>query len=218
MNQLEKYSTVIWDWNGTLLNDAWLCVEIVNSFLSSHGRQKLDLDSYKDVFGFPISTYYQKIGIDFERESFENLTSRFISSYQAQVTSCGLHEKVLDTLQLFSSNNKKQYILTAAHKESVLPLLLNYSIREFFVEIEGLDNHRAESKLERGRHLIRNNQIDVAKAVLIGDTVHDYDVAKALGVDCILIAAGHQSFSRLDKGSSKDTIVCRSMEDLQHAG
>jgi len=31
------------------------------------------------------------------------------------------------------------------------------------------------------------------KALLIGDTLHDYEVAQALKVDCLLIAKGHQS-------------------------
>ena len=29
-----KYSHILWDWNGTLLDDAWLCVEVMNSMLA----------------------------------------------------------------------------------------------------------------------------------------------------------------------------------------
>jgi len=37
----------------------------------------------------------------------------------------------------------------------------------------------------------------IIDALLIGDTVHDYEVAKALGVDCVLIPNGHQSREKL---------------------
>ena len=91
----------------------------------------------------------------------------------------------------------EQFILTAAHKESVLGLLDHYFIKDYFKEIEGLDNHRAESKVVRGKHLIENNCIAKKETVLIGDTIHDFEVANAIGVDCILIANGHQSKNRL---------------------
>ena len=56
-------------------------------------------------------------------------------------------------------------------------MLEHYSIRSYFEKVEGLDNHRAESKVERGIHLVEDNGIKRSKTVLIGDTIHDYDVA-----------------------------------------
>jgi len=197
------FKTIIWDWNGTLLNDVWLCVEIANKMLVDHNELNLDTEGYRAVFGFPITDYYQKIGIDLKKESFEVLTTKFVSSYGIGVKKCQLHQNAVDTLKMFASNKMDQYILTAAHKESVMPLLAHYSILEYFIEIEGLDNHRAESKVDRGMQLIENNKIKIDSAVLIGDTIHDLEVAKAIGVDCILIANGHQSKNRLEneKGS-----------------
>jgi len=32
---------------------------------------------------------------------------------------------------------------------------------------------------------------------LIGDTVHDYEVAREIGAKCLLIAGGHQSIEKL---------------------
>lgn len=206
-----KYSTIIWDWNGTLLNDIKLCVDIVGAMVEGHREEPLSMEEYKRVFGFPIADYYKRIGIDFERESFEQLTEKFISGYNNSVRQCNLHKGVTTTLNQFQSKNINQFILTAAHKKDVEALLLHYSINEFFNGIEGLDNYRAESKVDRGIALIDSHGINRSDTVLIGDTIHDYEVAKEIGVDCVLISNGHQSKERLQacmngKGAVLDTI------------
>jgi HAD-hyrolase-like len=43
--------------------------------------------------------------------------------------------------------------------------------------------------------------------VLVGDTLHDLDVAQALGVDCVLVARGYHSDARL-RQSSTHVLAC----------
>lgn len=204
---LQQYNSIIWDWNGTLLNDVELCVSIANELLLNHSNIQLDKEYYQSVFGFPITAYYEKIGIDFSKESFEILTKKFISSYNSQVKNCALHKEANQVLNAFKTRGKDQYILTAAHKKDAIHLLDHFSIIDYFKSIEGLDNHRAESKVDRGVALIEANNIQQKSTVLIGDTIHDFEVAEALGVSCILIANGHQSKERLSNNSNTATIV-----------
>jgi phosphoglycolate phosphatase len=72
-----------------------------------------------------------------------------------------------------------------------------FNIEQYLDDVIGISNIYAESKVSVGREYITRSGIDTGKTVLIGDTVHDYEVAQALGVDCILIANGHQSKHRL---------------------
>ena len=60
MNRIEH---VVWDWNGTLVDDAKLCVDIVNGILSEHMMPAVSLEFYRDHFSFPVSSYYEKIGL-----------------------------------------------------------------------------------------------------------------------------------------------------------
>lgn len=203
-----NYQTIIWDWNGTLLNDVDLCINIANELLQNHNGKVLDHKSYKAVFGFPITAYYQRIGIDFETESFEDLTVKFIKAYGAEVKNLDLHHNARKVLSTLQTANIDQYILTAAHKKDVLDLLDYYELKGYFKAVEGLDNHRAESKVDRGIELLKNNNIDSENALLVGDTMHDFEVAQAIGIDCVLISNGHQSKERLiEKIQSEDKVL-----------
>lgn len=209
-----QFENLIWDWNGTLLDDVSLCVNIANDILERHSENRLDMDGYKDVFGFPVTDYYVKIGIDFERESFVDIAKRFITNYKRNVRNCQLYENATRVLNDFQTVGKNQFILTAGHKESVMQLLDYYDIQGYFDEVEGLDNYHAESKVDRGRHLIENNKINKETTVLIGDTIHDYEVATELDVQCVLIASGHQSKKRLIQNVGRDVIVLDHIRQL----
>lgn len=60
------FDTVLWDWNGTLLDDAALCCELLNTMLARHGYAPVgSMEAYRQVFCFPIETYYRRAGFDF---------------------------------------------------------------------------------------------------------------------------------------------------------
>jgi len=189
----DRISGIIWDWNGTLLNDMHLCVQTMNEMLQKRSLPLMSITSYKEVFSFPVKDYYQKIGFDFEKESFEIPALEFIERYNAQVSSCLLHQDTFKVLNYFRSAGIRQFILSAMHQEVLDDCVKHYQIDQFFEHVSGLDNHYAASKTGNGHRLISDFHLDVNELLLIGDTVHDFEVASELGCRCILIANGHQS-------------------------
>lgn len=189
----DNWKGIIWDWNGTLLNDILLCVKTINTMLEKRNLQQLSLARYKAVFSFPVKDYYQKIGFNFAAEAFEIPALEFIDSYNEGLSSCRLHENSTALLQYFQARGIRQFILSAMEQDALDLCLKEQQVNHFFDHVSGLDNHYAASKLENGHKLISHCKLDAADMVLIGDTVHDFEVASALGCQCILIANGHQS-------------------------
>jgi len=190
---IDRIGGIIWDWNGTLLNDAGLAVRTMNQMLERRGLPMLSVDDYKSVFTFPVKDYYQKIGFDFQTEPFEIPALEFIDCYNSQVKDCSLHRDAGKVLSYFQSIDVKQYILSAMEQVVLDQCLEHYQINGFFEYVSGLDNIYAASKIENGHRLIAELKLDASELVLIGDTVHDFEVATELGCQCVLVADGHQS-------------------------
>ena len=184
---------IIWDWNGTLLNDTGLAVETMNEMLVKRGLPSLSVDRYKDVFTFPVKDYYQKIGFDFETEPFEVPALEFIDRYNQLVSGCSLHADSVKVLKHFQAAGISQFILSAMKQETLDQCLNHYQISHFFEHVSGLGDHYAHSKIENGHILIKKLKLNPNELVLIGDTIHDYEVATELDCQCVLIANGHQS-------------------------
>ena len=68
---MKKYRYIFWDWNGTLLDDVWLCVDIINYMLIKRGKSEITQSQYREIFDFSVKGYYKKAGFDFKTEPFE---------------------------------------------------------------------------------------------------------------------------------------------------
>jgi phosphoglycolate phosphatase len=193
-----EIDVVVWDWNGTLLDDIGISLNAINSLLSVRNLALLDEDYYREVFTFPVKDYYHKIGFDFNKEPFDIPAQTFIDRYNILVENCTLFPEVKDVLNSYRQKGVAQYILSAMEQGPLENTIRRNNIYDFFEGIYGLDNHYAHSKIEIGHRLVAENKLNPKRVVVIGDTVHDFDVAEELGCSSILVSNGHQSRSRLE--------------------
>lgn len=193
----KAYKHVIWDWNGTIINDSWLGLEVINAMLKQRKMNLTTLDDYREQFDFPVIHYYEQLGFDWKKESFEDLSVEFITNYEKQRHKCGLQEEALEVIRLLDAKGISQSILSAYEQEYLEQAVRDYDLSNYFSLLTGSDNVNTEGKV----HLVDRHKSAVhcpsEQALFIGDTTHDALVAQKMGVDCVLVAQGHHSLSRL---------------------
>lgn len=194
---LQGKKHIIWDWNGTLLDDVDHAIATVNVLLSEHSLPNLDRLKYREIFDFPVLKYYQALGFDFQKESFENLCHRFVEKFMSGISTLSVVPEMKELLEDLHREQMTQSILSASDQISLDQMISHYDLGDYFRFVFGIENKLAGSKIERGHELIRNSGIAREKTVIIGDTLHDLEVAEALGVGAILVAHGHQNAERL---------------------
>ena len=194
---------VFLDFNGTLINDLDLCLDLLNEILIGQNKKTVTKEEYKEIFTFPIKDYYSAAGVDFNIESYESLAIKFIKKYQPASLKCGLFECIVPTLKELKEKGVKVYLLSASEKNNLTEQCISYDIAKYFDAILGIDNIHAESKTKIGIDFIKNNNINPKEAIFVGDTLHDYEVANAMNIDCRLVSCGHQSVNRLKKAGVK---------------
>lgn len=188
-----KYNCVVWDWNGTLLNDVDICIEAMNMLLKKYELTSLDAERYRKIFGFPVRDYYERLGFDFGDIPFERPAMEFIELYYGIAEKAGLSEGAEEALKRLSCCGVRQLVLSASEQGSLAAQIRRFGIERYFSDILGIDNHFAAGKAALAAQWISENNIDKGSTVFIGDTLHDYEVASAVGCDCILVASGHQN-------------------------
>ncbi len=191
------YKYLIWDFNGTILDDLQLCLDLLNVMLEKQDKPKLDVTKYKDVFGFPIKDYYIQAGLTFDSWTFDQMSQFFIERYQPASFNCRIHEGVIETLQTSIQMGLKNIILSASQTDNLIEQTKILDIFQYFDYIIGTDNIKGQGKIERGLQLMKESGIDPKTCLYVGDTIHDAEVAKALGVKVLLYTGGHQSEARL---------------------
>lgn len=193
-----KYQHIIWDWNGTLLDDAWLCVEIMNAQLLAAGLPEMSPARYAEVFRFPVIDYYREIGFDFEQTPFETWSDAFIEVYERRKLECPVRPEGIAHLKYNFENGLPQSIISASKETSLHEIVRQYGLFNLFTAVRGLDDHHAHGKLAIGREWVAELGLPPGEILLVGDTLHDCQMAGELGIDCVLVVSGHQNRARLE--------------------
>jgi len=188
---------VFWDWNGTLLDDAWFCCDVMNRMLAKRGMPEMSMDRYQEIFDFPIVDYYKRIGFDFEKETFEKLGLEFIDGYEIRRGESHLFEDVIPALDRVRESGLGQSILSAYKHDTLVRLVKEHGLDAYFHDLHGHQHIYPVGKAPQGKEALDDLGIDPAKTVLIGDTVHDAEVAEELGMQCVIIPGGNHPEAKL---------------------
>ena len=208
---MKLYKHIIWDWNGTLLDDINISLNAINCILKKRNRKLINYSFHEKKFCFPIKDYYKKLLLPTDDYNFSLLCHEFTQEYNKNWKNTKLQEKAEFVLNKIKSKKISQSILSAQEITQLNKFIDYYKIKKYFIKIVGLNNNKAEGKVESGKKLISDLKILTNDILLIGDTNYDYSLAKELGVDCILFYSGHQSKNILLKTS---TEIIDSLEDL----
>jgi phosphoglycolate phosphatase len=191
-----KYSHILWDWNGTLLDDTEWCMACINAMLARRGMRVLsNIEEYRSVFTFPVEDYYRRVGFDFAAEPFAALAEEYIALYHGDMSRLRLFPGVHATLRALRERGLRQSILSASRIDNLRRQIGLFNVAPYFDRILGISDIYARGKEEIAARYLREAGILGAAALVIGDTRHDAHVAAALGADCILMLSGHQNAS-----------------------
>ncbi len=187
-----KAYTVVWDFNGTLLNDIEACLDALNILLRQRHKPTLEIEQYRRAFLFPVADFYRTLGIDPANEPHweaiaESFHLRYLFSKKLRLQS-GAAEAVrhLHTLGV------RQGVLSALEQGILEVQLQQFGLAPYMDFVVGSHGYTGASKTDAARSLALTGDV-----VMIGDTLHDAEVAQTLGWQAILCAAGHQVRQRL---------------------
>ena len=210
---MKKVDTVILDFNGTILDDLDLCFNVLNEMLIMYNHKPVTKEEYLDIFTFPVIDYYKKAGFNFDKEPFDELAPIFINKYQPNSLDCPLHEGMVDMINKWRSENKKIVLLSASKRNLMMDQLEHFNIVNLFDEILGTGTINAVGKVELAIEYLEKNHVDKETTIMIGDTLHDDEIASVLGISSFLIAKGHQSKERLLKSNATVLDDIREIEN-----
>ncbi len=186
-------------------------MKCANILLEKRNMKTLaSIDEYHKVFGFPIKEYYRRLGFDFEKEPYEDLANEWAKYYDRFSADCMLCDGVYETVSDISGLGIKQVVISMQEICRLNLFLERFGIRKYFDEVIGLDNIYAETKINIAKKWLEHRGCEY-NIISVGDTEHDFYMAKELGIDCVLVCGGHQAKETLLKCGG---VVIDNISDL----
>jgi phosphoglycolate phosphatase-like HAD superfamily hydrolase len=187
---------LIWDWNGTLLDDINLVVAATNEVFAQVGGPVVNIDEHRSKFRRPIASYYAEVlGRPVDVEEFALLNRMFHDAYRAALPDCQLRDGVIEALTDWIGG---QSLLSMWFHDELVPCVEKYGLTKYFTRVDGLcvevgGDGKAASLIE---HLDRL-KLSGADCVMIGDSVDDALAARSVGAPCVLVTGGFTDATRL---------------------
>lgn len=182
-----------------MFNDVELCSNIMNQLLEEANLPKISIAEYRDVFTFPVIDYYKALGHDVSEENWKKISVQFISEYEENKYQFDIYPDAKEVLTKIKNLGIEQSILSAYKQETLDELVAHFNLSDYFIGLVGLDNIYAASKLDNGLKWMKELGLKKGEVLLVGDTLHDCEVAEAIGADSVLLSLGHQSKEKLNK-------------------
>ncbi|MEV1287110.1 HAD hydrolase-like protein [Micromonospora sp. NPDC049679] len=187
---------LVWDWNGTLLNDLNLVVSSTNVAFASVAGPTVTAAEHRVQFRRPVSAYYAEVlGRAVDTDEFGRLDMIFHDAYRNGLTTCELADDATTAMQSWSGT---QSLLSMWFHDELVPVVEAYGLAASFRRVDGL--RAAVGGDRKAEHLARHLDaldVDGRSAVLIGDSLDDADAAESVGAGCVLYAGGFTDPDRL---------------------
>lgn len=193
----KSYTHVFGDWNGTIIDDLKINFSVINTLLSDRKRDTISLVQYRQAFTFPIKEFYGRVGLPINDEEYEKLVSDYWALYKSKAQDIPLMFGVLDVLNKLEQKQIKQYILSASDRDMVFAQMSAHGVQNFFEDVIAPQDGYALGKIELAKQWMSKHNISPSSIIMIGDTFHDFETAKAIGIDCALIDMGHQDLTKI---------------------
>ncbi len=210
-----KYKYIMWDWNGTILDDAVINFETVNALLLRRDLKPMEsLEQYRQIFDFPVIDFYKIAGFDLEREKFEAIAKEYVLEYEERFYESEIFEDIQNLIRDIKFAGVMQMILSATQQSMLEKQVRFHDMDYLFTDILGVKDVYGKSKVDIALRWITENNIDAADVLFVGDTTHDFLVAENIGCDCVLIARGHHCYEKLADTGAKVIENAQQLREL----
>ncbi len=193
---MKGYDHIVWDFNGTILDDVGIGIECVNILLERYGHPIIkDRETYYRLFGFPIEDYYRRVGFDFSVTPYEMLAHEWVAEYRAREDTAPIRDGALELIRYFSVKGIPQTVISATKETMLREQIEKLGILPYFEETVGRGDIYAADKSALAVDWRKRRM--PGRTLMIGDTEHDYETARAAGFDIVLLEGGHQPREQL---------------------
>jgi phosphoglycolate phosphatase len=211
--------TLVFDWNGTLLDDADALLQTTNVILNRFGFASIDLQKFREQCDLPFAVLYRKLGMsaDEVEAADSNGSALFHDTYEPLASRAPLREGARDILEAAHRQGVQTLVLSNHIVEPIRVQLRRLGIEDYISEVLAFENratqYKSMGKGERLRLYMQMNHLKPETTVIVGDMPVETEIARDLGLTSISITGGFVSEPRLQ--AAQPDYVIHNHHELQ---
>ncbi|MFZ5862750.1 MAG: HAD family hydrolase [Nitrospirota bacterium] len=206
-------SVVILDCDGTLVDSAGHIVAVFNEAIVTLGYAPLPPERVARIIGLSFDDALQHL----LPEATADERARIIHVYRAQyaVNAVGrdpLFAGVREFLDLVRGQGRHLAMATGKSRAGALRIIAEHGLNDYFVSVKTGDLCRPKPHPDMLLQILDEMGVPAARAIMVGDTTFDVEMARSAGVRAIGVGWGaHEAQELADAGAD---LVVSALPDL----
>lgn len=186
-----KYELVIFDWDGTLMDSV---ARIVSCLQSSATIARLPVpteSAVRDIIGMSLKEAFDQLFPSINEEQVSHMTALYREHYlEIDDTPTPLFDGVHDMLAAATATGAQLAVATGKARAGLNRVLSVSELEECFVASRCADEASSKPSPDMIHQLLLELDIAADKALMVGDSSLDMQMAKAAGVAAVGVSYG----------------------------
>lgn len=192
-------SHLVWDWNGTLLDDLPIVIRAVNRAIGPFGLNAIDADVYRDHYTRPVRHFYDRVfGRTVRDEEWLRLNTSFHETYFELASDVDLAPGARDAIKRLHSEGWTQSLLSMSPQDWLDSIVDRLGLTEWLEIVDGLSGPTGGLKATHLEVHLETLDLGGGDVVVVGDTPDDVAAARHVGARPILFHGGSHHMDVLE--------------------
>jgi phosphoglycolate phosphatase len=207
-----NYDLVIFDWDGTLMDSTRLIATSLICACRDVGVPEPTEREAMFVIGLNMADTFSRVAPTLDEDGRRRLAERYRHHFLAREHEAPLYDGVREMLRDLHGRGRRMAVATGKARRGLERALDLSGLRPWFEATRCADEGFAKPHPGMLLKLLELTGVEPPRALMVGDTTHDLELAANAGVDAIAVSYGAHHEELLSTRSAK--ARCASVEQL----
>ncbi len=209
---MSDYDLIVFDWDGTLMDSTRVIAASLQSACRDLGIAVPSDENALFVIGLGLADTFKHVAPDLDAEGRARLSERYRDHFLAREHEMPLYEGVRELLADLHARGRRLAVATGKARRGLDRVLDTTGLRPWFEATRCADEGFAKPHPGMLLALLELTGVDPGRAVMVGDTTHDLELAANAGIDAVAVSYGAHDEKLLATRTAK--ARCASVAEL----
>jgi len=185
-----SYQLLIFDWDGTLMDSTRLIASCLQNACRDLDLAVPEFADAKYVIGLGLAETVRYVAPSLNEDGARRLVERYRHHFLAREHEAPLYNGVREMLADLHGRGKRLAIATGKARRGLERALDSTGLRPWFEATRCADEGFAKPHPDMLRVLLECTGVDPGGALMVGDTIHDLDLAVNAGIEAVAVSYG----------------------------
>lgn len=210
---MRRYELVIFDWDGTIMDSTGLIASCIQAACREMGLAVPDEVAAKWVIGLGIAQSMERVAPGLDASRTREFADRYRGHFLARDHEAPLFGGIPGLLEELRGRGLRLAVATGKSRRGLGRALASSGLAPFFEATRCADEGFPKPHPDMVLRILDETGVEASRAVLVGDTTHDLELAANAGVDAVAVTYGAHGEDLLRERAARH--YARSVEELR---